>query len=72
MGIFSIAKSNDSYHFSSLFSRLLDRRYQIQFYSRSPAMIISTFMTRLFSWGETAIFFKLKPARLSPCLQTKK
>ena len=33
MGIFSIAKSNDSDHFSLLFSRLLDHRYQIRFYS---------------------------------------
>ena len=33
MGIFAIAKSNDSDHLSSLFSRLLDRRCQIRFYS---------------------------------------
>ena len=33
MGIISIENSNDSDHFPSLFLRLLDRRYQIQFYS---------------------------------------
>ena len=33
MGIISIANSNDSDHFSSLFWRQLDRRYQIALYS---------------------------------------
>ena len=33
MGIISIANSNSNDHFLSLFSWLLDRRYQIRFYS---------------------------------------
>ena len=33
MGIVSIANSNDSDHFLSLFLQLLDRPYQIRFYS---------------------------------------
>ena len=33
MGVIPIANSNDSDHFSSLFSQLLGRHYQIRFYS---------------------------------------
>ena len=33
MRVIYIAKSNDGDHFSSLFSRLLDRRYRIQIHS---------------------------------------
>ena len=35
MGVISIANSNDSDHILSLFSRRLDRRYQMRFYSNS-------------------------------------
>ena len=57
MGVISLANSNDIDHFSLLFSQLLDRRYQIRFYSNSlsfllpPSIFLSVslrFLTSLF------------------------
>ena len=40
MGVISIVSSDDSDHFSSLFSRPLDRCYQIRFYSSNVTIAI--------------------------------
>ena len=50
MGMISITNSNDSDHFSSLFSWPLDRRYQIWFYSITE-VIDQLFLVLLYNLG---------------------